>query len=109
MEALQPKQQPSNLGPLWPTTAEERAIVRPHNSIDWRSNNMFRIWHQRDSTPEKLRAGDDVGTESYWPSGPALPSSRKHWSFPAELGVADRFATADSTSSPRDSCRMRFS
>src|SRR5271157_5123144 len=72
-EALQPKQQPSNPLPLWSTTAEEQAIVPPHNSIDWQSSNMLRILHQRASSPESFRAADDVGTESYWPSGLARP------------------------------------
>ena len=38
-EALRPRQQSSNPLPLWSTTAEERVIVPPHNSIDWRTSN----------------------------------------------------------------------
>src|SRR5271165_422729 len=88
-EVLQPMQQPSNPLPLWSITAGERVIVPPHSSVGWRSNNMHRILHQRASSPERLGASDDVGTESYRPSGPARPSSRKPWSFRAGPGAAD--------------------
>ena len=55
MEAPQPRQQPSNPLLLCSTTTEERVILPPHNSIDWRTSNKLRILHQQASSPEHLR------------------------------------------------------